>query len=190
MHNARLNRSVRILQVAHELDEQHQHDGAFSTTLFVFCLLMMPVLCPPRSEWLLCLAHRVSRTSSTARAASALSGSLTMPCTSSRPPSQARRLCEPSRKAACSRAYPYSRSSTASNTNTACRPPSAVRAHALAFAPFSLPLAHRLPTAMASAAHVWQRVKVPPGLYGIAQYVGFSDDAALRIDEIVTRVSE
>ena len=38
--------------------------------------------------------------------------------------------------------------------------------------------------------YVVSRVEVLPGFYGVAQYLGFRDEAALRIDEIVTRVGE
>jgi len=38
--------------------------------------------------------------------------------------------------------------------------------------------------------YVVSRVEVLPGFYGIAQYLGFRDEAALHIDEIVARVAE
>lgn len=38
--------------------------------------------------------------------------------------------------------------------------------------------------------YVVSRVDVLPGFYGVAQYLGFRDEAALRIDEIVARVGE
>ncbi|KAH9055386.1 potassium transporter [Lactarius vividus] len=38
--------------------------------------------------------------------------------------------------------------------------------------------------------YVVSRVEVLPGFYGVAQYLGFRDEAALRMDEIVARVAE
>jgi hypothetical protein len=38
--------------------------------------------------------------------------------------------------------------------------------------------------------YVVSRVEVLPGFYGVAQYVGFRDQATLRIDEIIARVGE
>ncbi|KAI9452350.1 potassium transporter [Lactarius psammicola] len=38
--------------------------------------------------------------------------------------------------------------------------------------------------------YVVSRVEVLPGFYGVAQYLGFRDEATLRIDEIVARVGE
>ena len=38
--------------------------------------------------------------------------------------------------------------------------------------------------------YVVSRVEELPGFYGVAQYVGFRDEATLRIDEIVARVGE
>ena len=38
--------------------------------------------------------------------------------------------------------------------------------------------------------YVVSRVEVLPGFYGVAQYLGFRDEAALRFDEIVARVGE
>jgi hypothetical protein len=73
------------------------------------------------------------------------------------------------------------------------------------------PSAHRFPEAMAALPtfgvflttkvlpvphvsdtdrYVVSRVEVIPGFYGVAQYLGFRDQAALRIDEIVERIRE
>jgi KUP system potassium uptake protein len=38
--------------------------------------------------------------------------------------------------------------------------------------------------------YVVSRVEVLPGFYGVAQYLGFRDQATLRIDEIVARIGE
>ncbi len=38
--------------------------------------------------------------------------------------------------------------------------------------------------------YVVSRVEVLPGFYGVAQYLGFRDEAALHINEIVARVGE
>jgi hypothetical protein len=38
--------------------------------------------------------------------------------------------------------------------------------------------------------YVVSRVEVLPGFYGVAQFLGFRDEAALHFDEIVARVSE
>ncbi len=38
--------------------------------------------------------------------------------------------------------------------------------------------------------YVVSRVEALPGFYGVSQYLGFRDEAALRMDEIIARVGE
>ena len=47
-----------------------------------------------------------------------------------------------------------------------------------------------VPHVLDADRYVVSRVEVLPGFYGVTQYLGFRDEAMLRIDEIVARVSE
>ena len=159
-------------------------------------------------------SRRSPRTANSSHCRSAHRTKAIEPCTSSRLGSQTRRLCTRARNAACSRACPCSPSFTGSRTSVVCRPLLPVRTRApplpsprsLFFfwcAGFlrqwpSLPtFGVFLTTRVLPVAHVddgdryvVSRVEALPGFSGVAQFLGFRDEAALRFEEIIARVSD